>query len=55
MRTLKEQLIYLINGWDSIPIRIKQDGKWRMVYLSEVEDGIHILDWIMNNKGRFWK
>jgi len=55
MKTLKEHLIELIQGWDKILIRVKQDGKWQGLFLSEIKDGQQILDWIKETKGRFWK
>ena len=52
---LKDHLMGLINAWDSIPIRVEQDGRYFNQFLSEVKDGIKILEWIIDNKGRFWE
>ena len=55
MKTLSEFLSYLLTNWDGIPTRVKQDGKWQSLYLSEIKDGNQILDWIKESKGRFWE
>ena len=54
LKTLKDHLKYLIENWEAIPIRVKQDGKWQGLFLSEIKDGQQILDWIKETKGRFW-
>lgn len=53
--SLKEHLISLIDNWERVPIRVKQDGKWQALFLSEIKDGQQILDWIKSTQGRFWK
>ena len=54
-RNLKEHLCWLIEGWEQIPIRVLQDGRWQSLYLSEIKDGLAVLDWIKSTKGRFWE
>ena len=53
-KTLREHLFVLVGQWDKIAIRAKQDGKWQSLFLSEIEDGQQILDWIKATEGRFW-
>ena len=53
--TLREHLYVLVEQWDKIAIRVKQDGKWQSLFLSEIEDSQQILDWIKSTEGRFWK
>jgi len=53
-KTLREHLFVLVGQWDKTAIRVKQDGKWQSLFLSEVEDGQQILDWIKATEGRFW-
>jgi len=52
---LYDHLQDLIKNWDRIPIRAKQEGKWKSLYLYEIKDGQQILDWIKTTEGRFWK
>jgi len=53
--SLREHLRNLVKDWDKIPIRVKQEGKWQGLLLSEIRDGEQILDWIKSTKGRFWQ
>ena len=32
-------LLLLIDSWDSMPVRVYQDGHWQNLYLSEITDG----------------
>ena len=54
MKTLPLHLVHLLENWGSIAIRVKQDGKWQSLFLSEIKDGKQILDWIKETEGRFW-
>lgn len=55
MDTLREHLKNLVENWTRIPIRVKQEGRWQSLFLSEISDGQQILDWIKSTEGRFWK
>lgn len=55
MKSLKEYLTELLANWELIPIRVKEDGRWKSLFLSEIKDGNQILDWVKSTKGRHWE
>lgn len=33
-----QMLARIVENWDSIPVRVYQDGSWQNLYLSEIKD-----------------
>jgi len=48
MKNLRDSLKEIVEGWDSIVIRVNQDGRWQSLFLSEIKNETIILDWIIN-------